>query len=87
MDGLLAFSIDEGPSQCSVGALKFSGSTVDWAGILYAPNGLTEMSASSNGTFHGSVVSYGVTMSGASMEINFNEDVWPQGDPTIELAE
>lgn len=91
LDGVLVFSNEKhnGGSQCSNGVVKMAGSTHNWEGIIYAPNGLIEMSGSSNTSMRGSLIGYAIRLNGSSIEIHFDSTYWPPpvAPPTIGIAQ
>ncbi len=56
-------------------AIKLSGSGNTWNGIIYAPNGTTDISGSADMSSGGMIVSHRVKFSGSSWHINAGEDV------------
>lgn len=87
--GLLAFSDYErsSGSKCSTAVVKLSGSEQNWKGIIYAPNGLIEMSGSDNTSVEGMLIGNTVKMSGSENFIQYNPDYLPPDPPAVELAE
>ena len=75
-----------GGSQCSVAAINFSASTVEWHGILYAPTGLISASASDTDGY-GAMMGFGVTFSGSDNYIEWDETLLPPTPPQIGVAE
>jgi hypothetical protein len=73
-------------SNCNSPAVKMSGSTHIWGGIVYAPTGLIEMSGSTNTTLTGSLIGYTVKLSGSDLTIQSDPDCCNL-DPNIHLAE
>jgi len=72
---LVLFSNAEPPGSCSTNAIQFSGSNMTWTGLIYAPNGEVQMSASStDATINGSIIGYSVDISGSNFEINWQDD-------------
>ena len=77
---LILFSNASPTPSCSTNAIQFSGSDMSWAGLIYAPNGQVQMSASSNNaTVNGSIIGYSVNVSGSNFEINWQDDT--SGEP------
>lgn len=58
-----------GKDKCNVNAIKISTSDVEWWGIIYAPEGGVEMSASDNTTLHGSIIADTFNLSGSNIYI------------------
>jgi hypothetical protein len=52
------------------GGVDISGSDVSWFGIVYAPNGLTSISASGDQSGDGAVFSWRINLSGANMTVH-----------------
>lgn len=72
---LVLFSNADVPPSCSTNAIQFSGSSLIWTGLIYAPNGEVQMSASStDATVNGSIIGYSVNISGSDFQINWVDD-------------
>jgi hypothetical protein len=84
--GLLVFS-DGGNDACNPPLVKFSGSNINWAGIMFAPHTEINMSFSANATFFGSIIANTVNLSGAQTTITYDPDYIPPQPDTIELGE
>jgi hypothetical protein len=84
-DGLLLFSARD--TLCDEYAIKMSGSTNTWEGIVYAPEGMIEMSGSGNSTFEGSLIGATVRVNGSGLQISAFEDVGGGGEPKVSLLE
>jgi hypothetical protein len=81
---LILFSNAEPPGSCSTNAIQFSGSSMTWTGLIYAPHGEVQMSASStDATINGSIIAYSVTISGSNFEINWVDA--PGGSPRFKV--
>ena len=63
-----------------------SGSTNSWEGVIYAPDGMIEMSGSSNTTLTGSLIGYTVKANGSDLRIQADPDLFP-GDPVTRITE
>ena len=63
--GVLAFSNGTGGD-----ALVMAGSSIDFEGLLYAPNGTVQTNGSSNATLNGAVVALRIKLNGSSLNIN-----------------
>jgi hypothetical protein len=89
MDGLLLFSDEEfgSGSKCSKPVIKLSGSNHDWSGIIYAPNGLIQMSGASNSSLHGTLIGYTVNLSGNELYIEYSDEYLPAENPFVEHVE
>jgi len=59
------------------GAIDISGSSAEWTGFIYAPNGLVSMSYSSNATLSGAIYAREVHLSGSSTYINYDPAYCP----------
>ena len=72
---LILFSNASTTPSCATNAIQFSGSDMSWTGLIFAPNGQVQMSASSNNaTVNGSIIAYSVNVSGSNFEINWQDD-------------
>ena len=72
---LLMMSNAGSPPACNVNAIQFSGSNMTWTGLIFAPNGEVQMSASStNANINGSIIAYSVSISGSDFSINWVDD-------------
>jgi hypothetical protein len=72
---LILFSNAEPPGSCSTNAIQFSGSSMTWTGLIYAPHGEVQMSSSStDATINGSIIAYSVNISGSNFQINWQDD-------------
>lgn len=72
---LILFSNAEPPGSCSTNAIQFSGSSMTWTGLIYAPHGEVQMSASStDATINGSIIAHSVNISGSNFQINWQDD-------------
>jgi hypothetical protein len=72
---LMFFSNAGSPPACNTTAIQFSGSDMSWEGLMFAPNGAVQMSASSsNATVNGSIIANTVSVSGSNFEINWQDD-------------
>ena len=87
-DALLMFSNrlkSGGASACNTAVIKLAGSEHDWAGTIFAPRGLIEMSGSNNTTLNGSLIGYSVKLNGSQLNINYDTDS-NAGTPQIKLV-
>ena len=81
---LILFSNASTAPSCSTNAIQFSGSSMTWTGLIYAPNGEVQMSASStDATVNGSIIAYSVNISGSNFEINWVDA--PGGSPRFKV--
>lgn len=85
---LLFFSNAGTPPACNTTAIQFSGSSMTWEGLLFAPNGEIQMSASSSdATVNGSIIANTVSVSGSNFEINWQDDPGGERRFIVELNE
>jgi Flp pilus assembly protein TadG len=81
IDGILFYSnaLRSGGADkvCNEAVIKMAGSTHSWAGIIYAPRGMIEMSGSSNTTVSGSIIGQSVRLNGSSLNINYSDQFCP----------
>lgn len=91
MDDLLAFTEYKlsSSSICSNAVIKFAGSQSDWGGIIYAPNGLLEMSGSlsENANYWGSIIADSIRLSGAQISLQYDPNLIEDLPPKVSLAE
>lgn len=89
VDGLLFFTDHEnnGGSACALAVVKLSGSTNDWNGVIFAPNGLVEMSGANATTFSGSIFAAVIKLSGSNILIQTDQSLLPPPPPELNLAE
>lgn len=79
VDGLLAFGGHPygGIESCDKFVVSMSGSSSNWSGIVFGPNGLIEFAGSSNSTFTGSMVAHTVRLNGSDVTIKSDPDLIP----------
>ncbi len=84
---VMVFANGGGSADCNAKDVKISGSDVAWEGIVFAPFGVVEMSASGISSLNGSVIAYRVNLSGANLTVQYEDD--PNTDPTyrVELVD
>ncbi|MDJ0663116.1 MAG: pilus assembly protein TadG-related protein [Acidimicrobiia bacterium] len=72
VDGLLAFGAQpySGVEQCDKFVVNMGGSSNEWTGIIYGPNGLIEFNGSDNTTVTGSLIGYSVRLNGSNITID-----------------
>ncbi len=89
VDGLLLYTdhANNGGSVCALAVVKLSGSTNDWNGVIFAPNGLVELSGANATTFSGSIFAAVVKLSGSNIVITTDQDLLPAPPPEINLEE
>jgi hypothetical protein len=89
VDGLLLFSDEEfgSGSKCSKPVIKLAGSNHDWSGIVYAPNGLIQMSGASNSSLCGTLIGFTINLSGDDLYIEYDDEYLPAENPFIEHVE
>ena len=73
--GLGLFSDYPGVPDCVGGdiAIQWSASNNIWAGVQYAPNGRVVMSSADGSTFNGSIIAYRIDLSGANINITYDD--------------
>ena len=54
-------------------AIQWSASNNIWAGVQYAPNGRVVMSSADGSTFNGSIIAYRIDLSGANINITYDD--------------
>lgn len=59
---------------CACTAVKIVGSTLNWEGVIYAPNGMVNQSGSGNLALVGSIVAWGFDLTGSTIEITYDID-------------
>jgi len=67
------------------GAIQLSYSTITWEGLIYAPNGLVNLSGSKGFTGSGAIFGYEVDVSGANFQLTYNENACPATPPHVFL--
>lgn len=69
--GLGVFSDAPGVPDCTGPdtAIRWSGPTLGWAGVQYAPNGLVKMASAYSYAFGGSIIAYRVDLAGSNITI------------------
>lgn len=72
--------------QCSKFVIELAGGHNTWNGIIWAPFGLIEMSASSNSAVNGTLIGWAVRMNGSELTITFDAGLFVS-DPYILLVE
>jgi len=68
-------------------AIALTPSSLNWGGIIFAPNGSVNLSVSGGGTFFGSVIAGQVDLSGADLMVIYDPSFLPPDPDTIELGE
>ena len=73
--GLGLYSDYPGVPDCVGGdiAIQWSASNNIWSGVQYAPNGRVVMSSADGSTFNGSIIAYRVDLSGANINIQYDD--------------
>jgi hypothetical protein len=87
IDGMLLFSTygDRGcPSNLT--AITLSGNRFDWYGLVYAPNGHIDMSASANSSLYGLIVGWTINLSGSEITIIYDPEYDPPPPPRVVLV-
>lgn len=73
--GLALFSTYQNESaSCNRNAIIWSGSSHNWGGIQYAPYSNVDMSGADNSAFNGSIIAYNINLSGAGIQISYQDD-------------
>lgn len=67
------------------GAIQLSYSRISWEGLIYAPNGLVNLSGSQGFTGNGAIFGYEVDVSGANFQLTYNENACPTTPPQLFL--
>ncbi len=67
------------------GAIQLSYSTISWEGLIYAPNGLVNLSGSQGFTGNGAIFGYEVDVSGANFQLTYNDNACPSTPPQVFL--
>ncbi len=88
LNGLLIFAAQpySGIDQCDKFVVSLGGSDQNWFGLIYGPNGLIEMSGSTNATLTGSLIGYSVRLNGSSITIVADPDLFP-AEPIMKLIQ
>lgn len=92
MDDLLLFTPLEystSSNVCNTAVITIAGSSASWGGIIYAPNGLVEMSGSQseNAEYWGSILANTIRLSGAQMNINADPEIEANAPPYVSLVD
>jgi hypothetical protein len=87
IDGLLLFST-YGNRDCPSNdtAITLSGNRFNWEGLIYAPNGHIDMSASDNSSLLGLIVGWTVSLSGSQIEVIYDPRYDPPPPPRVVLV-
>lgn len=67
------------------GAIQLSYAAITWEGLIYAPNGLVNLSGSQGFTGSGAIFGYEVDVSGANFQLTYNENACPTTPPNLFL--
>jgi hypothetical protein len=59
---------------CSCKALSISGSSLNWEGLIYAPNGTVNQSGAGNLALVGSIMAWSFDLAGSTIEITYDVD-------------
>ena len=80
IDGLLFFSnqLHSGDKACTEAVIQLSGSSHNWAGVIYAPYGLCDFNGSDNLTFWGGIFCHAVKVSGSNLNIQYGGEYMPE---------
>ncbi len=82
MGQLLFFSTSNDTNN---GAIQLSYSEISWEGLIYAPNGLVNLSGSQGFTGNGAIFGYEVDVSGANFQLTYQDAACPLTPPQIFL--
>jgi len=76
-DGLLFFSNYErnGTPKCTNPVIDVSGSGGTWEGVIYAPNGVIEYTGSGQQITYGSLIGWGIDISGSGFTLTYDDDI------------
>jgi hypothetical protein len=87
IDGMLLFST-YGNRECpsNLTAITLAGNRFNWYGLVYAPNGHIDMSASQNSSLDGLIVGWTVSLSGSYIEVRYNPEYDPPPPPRVVLV-
>lgn len=80
--GLFVYSLSNNSSQ---GAVKLSGSSNNWAGMVVAPNGDVNVSGAGNNDLSGNIIASRIDFSGSNNEINHRPEYCPYNPPRVLL--
>jgi hypothetical protein len=67
------------------GAIQLSYARISWEGLIYAPNGLVNLSGSRGFTGNGAIFGYEVDVSGANFRLTYNDNACPTSPPQLFL--
>jgi hypothetical protein len=67
------------------GAIQLSYARISWEGLIYAPNGLVNLSGSRGFTGNGAIFGYEVNVSGANFQLTYNDNACPTSPPQLFL--
>jgi hypothetical protein len=67
------------------GAIQLSYASITWEGLIYAPNGLVNLSGSQGFTGNGAIFGYEVDVSGANFQLTYNDNACPTSPPQLFL--
>ena len=87
MDGILIFStLGDRSCPSNQTAIQLSGSRFNWYGLVYAPNGHIDMSASENSGLEGLIVGWTVSLSGSQIKLIYDPIYDPPPPPKVVLV-
>lgn len=84
--GLLLFSAIDEADSCGNNGVKFSGSSIEAIGVMYAPKSGVDISGS-NVTIIGNVVANVIDYSGSDGKLYYDPSLLPPRPPSIQIAE
>ena len=70
-------------NRCNNKAITVSSNGVAWDGVIFAPNGSVDISASSATGINGSIISFVINLSGSSITVSFQDD--PDRPPNLSM--
>lgn len=82
----LIFAEGGGIEDCSRVDIGMSGSGVFWVGVLYAPNGVINLSGSVSGTMNGCMIGYRVSVSASEFDITCSPLMFPPIKPAVNIS-
>jgi hypothetical protein len=85
--GLLMMTMATGDPCDNNKAINLTPASLNWGGIIFAPNGSVALKPSGGGTFFGSIIAGQVDLSGADLMVIYDPSFLPPDPDTIELGE
>jgi hypothetical protein len=81
------FANGGGSPACNAKDIKIATNSATWQGLMYSPNGTTEISGSSVGSLNGSVIAYNVNVSSSDFTITHQPDPAAEPNYRVELLD